>query len=237
MECDLELSVVMPCLNEARTLARCIETACNCMKGLGVRGEVVVADNGSTDGSQAIANECGARVVTVERRGYGSALQGGIGAARGRFVVMGDADASYDFAALGPFLDRLCAGDDLVMGNRFKGGIRPGAMPFLHRFGNPLLSGVLNVFFRTPIGDAYCGLRGFSKAAYERLELRSSGMEFAAEMVVKAALLGQKLSEIPVVLYPDGRNGPSHLRTFRDGWRSLGLLLHMEARSLLIALS
>ncbi|HVS37192.1 MAG TPA: glycosyltransferase family 2 protein [Gemmataceae bacterium] len=223
---DIELSVVMPCLNEVRTVGRCVSKALAELERLGVRGEVVVADNGSTDGSQAVAREHGARVVDVVERGYGSALQGGIGAACGRFVVMGDADDSYDFGRLAPFVERLRAGDDLVMGNRFRGGIEPGAMPWLHRYvGNPVLTGILNLFFRSPIGDAHCGLRAFRKDAYARLGLRSPGMEFASEMVVKACLQKQKISEAPVVLHPDGRDRPPHLRSFRDGWRHLRLLL------------
>jgi hypothetical protein len=224
----LELSVVMPCLNEARTVARCVEKALGCLRALGVEGEVVIADNGSTDGSRELARAAGARVVEVERRGYGSALQAGIAAARGRYVIMGDADDSYDFTDLKPFLDRLRAGDDLVMGNRFRGGIKPGAMPWLHRYvGNPVLSGILNLFFRTPVGDAHCGLRGFRKDAYERLGLSTTGMEFASEMVVKASLHRQKISEVPTTLSPDGRDRPPHLRSFRDGWRHLRFLLLM----------
>jgi hypothetical protein len=189
---------------------------------------VIVADNGSTDGSQAVAREHGARVVSVEAKGYGSALQGGVAAARGRYVVLGDADDSYDFGRLGPFLERLRAGDDLVMGNRFRGGIEPGAMPWHHRYvGNPVLTGVLNLFFHSPIRDAHCGLRAFRKDAYQRLGLRAPGMEFASEMVVKACLQKQKISEAPVVLRPAGRGRPPHLRGFRDGWRRLRFLLLM----------
>ena len=224
--CDLELSVVMPCLNEALTVGRCVAKAVACLKRLGVRGEVVVADNGSTDGSQELARAAGARVVPAKERGYGAALQAGIAAARGTYVIMGDADDSYDFSDLEPFLTRMRAGDELVMGNRFKGAIRPGAMPWLHRYvGNPILSGILNLFFRTPIGDAHCGLRGFRKDAYERLHLSTPGMEFASEMVVKAALHRQKMSEVPIVLNPDGRDRRPHLRSFRDGWRHLRFLL------------
>jgi hypothetical protein len=223
-----EVSVVMPCLNEARTVGRCTDKARSALDQLGVRGEVVVADNGSTDRSPDIAREHGARVVHVSRKGYGSALQAGIAAARGRFVVMGDADDSYDFTQLGPFVERLRAGDELVMGNRFKGGIRPGAMPWHHRYvGNPVLTGILNLFFRSAIGDAHCGLRAFRKEAYERLGLTTPGMEFASEMVVKACLLRLKVSEVPVVLHPDGRDRPPHLRSFRDGWRHLRFLLLM----------
>ncbi len=222
----LEVTVVMPCLNEARTVGRCVAKAVAALEKLGVRGEVVVADNGSTDGSREIATAHGARVVQVERKGYGSALQAGIAAARGTYVIMGDADESYDFGNLEPFLTRLRAGDELVMGNRFKGGIRPGAMPWLHRYvGNPVLTGILNLFFHTPIGDAHCGQRGFRKDAYQRLGLTTTGMEFASEMVVKASLNQQKISEVPIVLYPDGRDRPPHLRSFRDGWRHLRFLL------------
>jgi hypothetical protein len=225
---EIEVSVVMPCLNEARTVGRCVAKAVNELERLGVQGEVVVADNGSTDGSQELAEANGARVVRATRKGYGSALQSGIAAARGRFVIMGDADDSYDFSRLELFIERLRAGDDLVMGNRFRGGIRPGAMPWLHRYvGNPVLTGILNLFFRTPIGDAHCGLRGFRKDAYARLNLTAPGMEFASEMVVRAALQRQKISEVPTVLHKDGRDRPPHLRSFRDGWRHLRLLLLM----------
>ncbi|MCI0352973.1 MAG: glycosyltransferase family 2 protein [Acidobacteriales bacterium] len=225
---EIEVSVVMPCLNEAKTVGVCVAKAKACLERLGVAGEVVIADNGSTDGSQAIAKEHGARVVNVERKGYGSALQGGIASARGRFIIMGDADDSYDFTNLGPFVERLRAGDELVMGNRFKGGIKPGAMPWLHRYvGNPVLSGILNLFFRTPVKDAHCGLRGFRKDSYEKLRLATPGMEFASEMVVKASLLKQKISEVPTTLSPDGRDRPPHLRSFRDGWRHLRFLLLM----------
>jgi hypothetical protein len=223
---DLEVSVVMPCLNEARTVGRCVQKAVAALEIMGVRGEVIVADNGSTDGSRELAREHGARVVEVPRRGYGSALQAGIAAARGTYVIMGDADDSYDFARLEPFVERLRQGDDLVMGNRFKGGIKPGAMPWLHRYvGNPILSGILNLFFRTPARDCHCGLRGFRKDAYERLNLHTTGMEFASEMVVKASLHHQKISEVPIILHPDGRDRAPHLRSFRDGWRHLRFLL------------
>jgi hypothetical protein len=225
---ELEVSVVMPCLNEALTVGKCVSKAVATLKKLGVAGEVIVADNGSTDGSQALATASGARVVHAERRGYGAALQAGIAGSKGQFIIMGDADDSYDFTQLEPFIQQLRAGDDLVMGNRFRGGIRPGAMPWHHRYiGNPVLTGILNLFFRTPIRDAHCGLRGFRKDAYQRLDLRTTGMEFASEMVVKAALHKQKISEVPTVLYPDGRNRPPHLRSFRDGWRHLRFLLLM----------
>ncbi len=225
---DIEVSVLMPCLNEARTVGRCIDKALAAFQRLGIRGEVIVADNGSTDGSPEIAGGHGARIVYVQQLGYGHALQGGIDAAAGRYIVIGDADDSYDFGQLDAFLQRLRAGDDLVVGNRFRGGIRPGAMPWLHRYiGNPLLSGLLNLFFRTPVGDAHCGLRAFRKEAYQRLHLITPGMEFASEMVVKAALQKQKISEVPIILYPDGRNRLPHLRSFRDGWRHLRFLLLM----------
>jgi glycosyltransferase involved in cell wall biosynthesis len=225
---DVELSVVMPCLNEARTVGVCVAKAVATLRRMGVVGEVIVADNGSNDGSQELAEAQGARVVRAERRGYGAALQAGIADARGRFVIMGDADDSYDFTALQPFIERLRGGDDLVMGNRFKGGIEPGAMPWHHRYiGNPVLTGILNLFFRTGIHDAHCGLRGFRRDAYHRLGLRTTGMEFASEMVVKAALHRQKMSEVPTTLRPDGRDRPPHLRSFRDGWRHLRFLLLM----------
>jgi glycosyltransferase involved in cell wall biosynthesis len=225
---SVEVSVIMPCLNEARTVGRCIEKAQTAFQRLGVLGEVIVADNGSTDGSREIARGLGARVVEVEERGYGSALRGGIGASLGQLVIMGDADDSYDFAEIGPFIGRLREGDELVMGNRFRGGIMPGAMPWHHRyFGNPVLTGVLNLFFHSPIGDAHCGLRGFRKEAYERLRLSSNGMEFASEMVVRACLQRQRISEVPVLLHRDGRDRPPHLRSFRDGWRHLRFLLLM----------
>lgn len=222
----IELSIVMPCLNEARTVGRCVQKAMSSLKKMGIHGEVIVADNGSSDASVDIARAHGARVVGVQRKGYGSALQGGIAAARGAYVIMGDADDSYDFTRLEGFVDRLRQGDDLVMGNRFKGGIQPGAMPWLHRYvGNPVLSGILNLFFHTPIRDAHCGLRGFRKDAYERLGLSTPGMEFASEMVVKASLQRQRISEVPTTLHPDGRDRPPHLRSFRDGWRHLRFLL------------
>jgi glycosyltransferase involved in cell wall biosynthesis len=225
---EVEFSVVMPCLNEARTVGRCIDKAFSSLKRLGVRGEVIVADNGSTDGSVRIASEHGAQVIPVARKGYGAALQGGIEASRGRYIVMGDADDSYDFSVLDAFVERLRRGDDLVMGNRFRGGIKPGAMPWHHRYiGNPVLTGILNIFFRTPIGDAHCGLRGFSREAYRKLKLVTPGMEFASEMVVKAALHEQQMSEVPVVLHPDGRGRPPHLNSWRDGWRHLRFLLLM----------
>ena len=223
---SIEVSVVIPCLNEAETLAVCIRKALVCLSENGISGEVIVADNGSTDGSQAIAEAEGARVVPVEAKGYGNALMGGIEAARGRYVIMGDADDSYDFSALGPFIEKLRKGNDLVMGNRFRGGIAPGAMPALHRYlGNPVLSGLGRLFFRCPVGDFHCGLRGFSREAIWRMKLQTTGMEFASEMVVKATLLGLRIVEVPTTLSPDGRSRPPHLRSWRDGWRHLRFML------------
>lgn len=231
----LELSVVMPCLNESRTLAICIKKALATIERLGIRGEVIVADNGSTDGSQSVAENLGARVVPVKERGYGSALRGGIAAARGEFVIMGDSDDSYDFTQIGDFVAKLNEGYDLVMGNRRMGGIRPGAMPFLHKYlGNPVLSGLGRLFFHCPVGDFQCGLRGFRKDAIDRLELRTTGMEFSTEMVVKATLFGLRIAEIPTVLSPDGRGRPPHLRTWRDGWRYLRFLLLYSPRWLFL---
>ncbi|HWL16246.1 MAG TPA: glycosyltransferase family 2 protein, partial [Opitutus sp.] len=229
---SIELTILMPCLNEARTLPACVAKAQAFLAAHGVDGEVVVADNGSTDGSREIATRMGARVVPVSIRGYGAALAAGIAAARGRFVIMGDSDDSYDFSALAPFVAELRAGFDLVMGNRFRGGIRPGAMPASHRyFGNPVLSAVGRLFFRCrTCGDFYCGLRGFRKAAIERLDLQSPGMEFALEMIIKAGMHGLRITEVPTTLSPDGRDRAPHLRTYRDGWRSLRLYLLMSPR-------
>ncbi len=222
----VELSIVMPCLNEAETLAVCIGKAQAFFVAHGIAGEVVIADNGSTDGSDAIAAALGARVVPVPVRGYGAALAAGIAAARGRFVAMGDADDSYDFLGLMPFLERLRGGDQLVMGNRFKGGIAPGAMPPLHRYlGNPVLSFAGRFLYRAPIGDFHCGLRAFDRAAILNLGLKTRGMEFASEMVVKAQLAGLRLAEVPTTLSPDGRSRSPHLRSWADGWRHLKFLL------------
>lgn len=232
---DCELSIVMPCLNEAETLAVCIDKARRYLERSGVLGEVLVADNGSTDGSQQIARAHGARVVHVGERGYGVTLMGGIRAARGRYVIMGDSDDSYDFCHLDGFVAKLRDGYDLVMGNRFKGGIAPGAMPPLHRYlGNPVLTGIGRLFFSSPCGDFHCGLRGFSKAAIERMDLRTTGMEFASEMVVKAALLNLKIAEVPTTLSRDGRSRPAHLRSWRDGWRHLRFLLMYSPRWLFL---
>lgn len=216
----------MPCLNEAETLATCIQKALGYLARSGVAGEVLIADNGSTDGSQAIARGLGARVIDVPEKGYGAALIAGIAGARGRFVIMGDSDDSYDFSALDPFIAKLRDGYDLVMGNRFKGGIAPGAMPPLHRYlGNPVLSTIGRVFFGGPIRDFHCGLRGFARAAIAALDLRAPGMEFASEMVVKATMRGLRITEVPTTLSPDGRSRPPHLRSWRDGWRHLRFLL------------
>ncbi len=231
----IEVSIVMPCLDEAETLAACIRRAQQAIERCGLAAEIIVADNGSTDGSQAIARELGARVVDVSRKGYGSALIGGIDAALGRFVIMGDADASYDFGAIGPFVDKLNEGYDLVVGNRFLGGIEPGAMPFSHRWvGNPVLSLISRIFFHSPISDAHCGLRAFRQEAYAAMNLRATGMEFASEMVVKASLKGMRITEIPIVLHPDGRSRPPHLRTWRDGWRHLRFMLLFSPRWLFL---
>jgi glycosyltransferase involved in cell wall biosynthesis len=221
----IELSIVMPCLNEAETLATCIDKAQGYLERSGVVGEVVIADNGSTDGSQDIARAHGARVVDVPAKGYGSALMGGNDAARGEYVIMGDADDSYDFSRLDPFVERLRAGDELVMGNRFKGGIAEGAMPPLHKYlGNPVLSWIGRVLFRSPIGDFHCGLRGFNRRSILNLHLQTTGMEFASEVVVKSTLGGLRVSEVPTTLDKDGRSRPPHLRSWRDGWRHLRFL-------------
>ena len=225
----------MPCLNEVETLAACIHKAQGAIEKQDLAAEIIVADNGSTDGSQAIARDLGARVVDVPRRGYGSALIGGIAAAQGRFVIMGDADDSYDFAAIGPLLDKLRKGYDLVMGNRFTGGIQPGAMVWSHRWvGNPVLTFIGRVFFKTPVGDMHCGLRGFRKDAIDSLHLRATGMEFASEMVIKASLRQLRIAEVPVTLSPDGRSRPPHLRTWRDGWRHLRFMLLFSPRWLFL---
>ena len=231
----LELSVVMPCLNEAETLEICIRRAQEAIRAAGINGEVIVADNGSSDGSQQIAARCGARVVEVKEKGYGSALRGGINAGGGIYIIMGDADASYDFSHIPRFLAELRKGSDLVMGNRFLGGIADSAMPPLHRYlGNPVLTFLGRLFFKAPCGDFHCGLRGFSKASYQSMGLRTSGMEFASEMVVKASLLGMRVSEVPTTLSPDGRSRPPHLRTWRDGWRHLRFLLLYSPRWLFL---
>jgi glycosyltransferase involved in cell wall biosynthesis len=232
---SIELSVVMPCLNEAETLEACIRKAQQALHGAGISGEVIVADNGSTDGSIEIAERLSARVVHVEAKGYGNALMGGIAAAFGKYIVMGDADDSYDFGHIPRFIEELRRGSDLVMGNRFRGGLQKNAMPPLHQyFGNPALSWLGRLFFRGSVGDFYCGLRGFRKDAYERMSLRTTGMEFATEMVVKASLLKMRIAEVPTTLSPDGRSRPPHLRTWRDGWRTLRFFLLYSPRWLFL---
>ncbi|HEX4196776.1 MAG TPA: glycosyltransferase family 2 protein [Caulobacteraceae bacterium] len=232
---SLELTILMPCLNEAETIEVCIAKALGYLRRSGVAGEVLIADNGSSDGSQALAEAAGARVVAVPEKGYGAALMGGIRAARGRFVIMGDADDSYDFENLDGMVDHLRGGADLVMGNRFQGGIAPGAMPFLHRYlGNPVLSFIGRLFFSIPVGDFHCGLRGFSRESMLDLGLQSPGMEFASEMIVKASLQGRRIEETPTTLRPDGRSRPPHLKTWRDGWRHLRFLLLHSPRFLFI---
>jgi glycosyltransferase involved in cell wall biosynthesis len=232
---QVELSVVMPCLNEARTVGTCVRKALEAMDRLGVEGEVVVADNGSTDGSIDIARSLGARVVTVAAQGYGSALQAGCQAARGRYILMGDADDSYDFSRIEGFVDNLRQGDELVIGTRLKGRIMPGAMPWLNRhIGNPMLTAVLRTLFGANISDAYCGMRGFTKDAFERMDLRSRGMEFALEMLIKSSKLGLRVSEVPITLHPDGRGRPPHLRPWRDGWRTMKLMLLFSPKVLFL---
>ena len=230
-ENELRLSILMPCLNEAKTVAVCVSKAKGFLATHKITGEVIVADNGSTDGSQKLADEAGARVIHIPERGYGNALLGGIKAAYGKYVIMGDADDSYSFLELMPFMNALDAGSDLVMGNRFMGGIKPNAMPFLHRhLGNPILSWLGRLFFKNDIGDFHCGLRGFRKEAILSLDLHTTGMEFASEMVVKASLQGLKITEVPTILYPDRRSRPPHLRTWSDGWRHLRFLLLYSPR-------
>ena len=230
-----EVSVVMPCLNEAETLEVCIRKAQRAIQNHTLSAEIVVADNGSTDGSQEIAERCGARVVPVAARGYGNALRGGIEAARGKFVIMGDADDSYDFSATYPFVEKLRDGCDLVMGTRLKGTIMPGAMPWPNRWlGNPVLTGIGRLFFSCPVSDFHCGLRAFSKEAYERMRLVTTGMEFASEMVIKATFLGMRIDEVPITFYSDGRSRPPHLRRWRDGWRHLRFMLLYSPRWLFL---
>lgn len=225
----------MPCLNEALTLEVCIRKARAFLDASGVHGEIVIGDNGSTDGSQDIARRNGARVVEVTARGYGAALWAATMAARGRFVIMGDSDDSYDFSNLMPFVEKLREGYDLVMGNRFAGGIKRGAMPWKNRLiGNPVLSGIGRLFFRTAARDLHCGIRGFSRDAFERMELRTTGMEFASEMVIKATLLRMRVTEVPTTLSPDGRDRPPHLRPWRDGWRHLRFMLLYSPRWLFL---
>lgn len=227
----LELSIVLPCLNEERTVGGCVKKAANFLKHHGIRGEVIVADNGSTDSSREIASASGARVIQVHKKGYGSALQGGIRASRGRYIIMADADESYDLADLMPFIQKLREGYDLVMGNRFRGGIRPGAMPWTHRYvGNPVLSFLGRLFFHTPAGDFHCGLRGFSHEAVDRMRLHAAGMELASEIVIKASILHMRVCEVPTILSPDKRGRRPHLRSVQDGWRHLRFLLIFSPR-------
>jgi hypothetical protein len=231
----VEVTVLMPCLNEAETVATCVRKAAGFLREHGIDGEIVVADNGSTDGSQRLAEEAGARVVAVSAKGYGNALMGGIVAAQGRYIIMGDADDSYDFTALMPFVSALRDGADLAMGNRFQGGIAPGAMRALHRYlGNPVLSSIGRLFFRVKIGDFHCGLRGFRRDSMLALGLQATGMEFASEMVVKSTLARLRVIEVPTTLSPDGRSRPPHLRSWRDGWRHLRFLLLFSPRWLFL---
>jgi glycosyltransferase involved in cell wall biosynthesis len=231
----MELTILMPCLNEVETLAECIDKANAFLVNEGINGEILVSDNGSSDGSQALALSLGARVVEVSERGYGAALIAGIKAAKGQYVIMGDADASYDFSSLNSFVDKLREGYDLVMGNRFKGGIKSGAMPFLNKYlGNPVLSFVGRLFFKCNAGDFHCGLRGFNRHSIEALKLQAPGMEFASEMIVKAVLGSLKITEVPTILSPDGRSRAPHLRRWRDGWRHLRFLLLSNTRWLFL---
>jgi glycosyltransferase involved in cell wall biosynthesis len=231
----VELSIVMPCLNEAETLAACIRKAQSYIQRSGISAEIIVGDNGSTDGSQQIATDLGVRVVSVPIRGYGAALHGAIEAAKGRYCIMGDSDGSHDLENLDSFVQKLRDGYDLVMGNRFKGSIEKGAMPWKNRYlGNPMLSGIGKTFFHAKAGDFHCGLRGFSKSAFERMELRTTGMEFASEMVVKATLMGMKVTEVPTIMSRDGRSRLPHLRPYRDGWRHLRFMLMYSPRWLFL---
>lgn len=230
-----EITILMPCLNEAETLATCINKANEFLRTNDLNGEVLIADNGSTDGSQQIAENHGARVVSIKEKGYGSAISGGVKAALGKYIIVGDADDSYDFLMLMPYLLKLREGYDLVMGNRFKGGIKPNAMPPLHRYlGNPVLSGIGRLFFGNPAGDFHCGLRGFSKESMLELNLQTTGMEYASEMIVKASLHNLRITEVPTTLSPDGRSRPPHLRSWRDGWRHLRFLLIYSPRWLFL---
>jgi len=232
---NLELTILLPCLNESETLATCIGKAQRFLEEHGIRGEVVVGDNGSTDGSQEIAFRSGARVIDIPIRGYGAALSHGSAAARGKYIIMGDSDDSYDFLHLLPFVEKLRAGYDLVMGNRLAGGIKPGAMPWKNRWiGTPVLSGIGRLFFHCPVGDFNCGLRAYSAEAFRRMNLRTTGMEFASEMIIKATLLKLKITEVPTTLSPDGRSRPPHLRPWRDGWRHLRFMLLYSPRWLFL---
>ena len=225
----------MPCLNEAETLETCLRKAKHGLIDGNIAGEIIVADNGSSDGSIEIAERLGARVAHVQDKGYGSTLMGGIAAARGKYILMGDADDSYDFGHIPRFVEKLREGADLVIGNRFRGGIQKGAMPPLHRYlGNPVLTRIGRLFFHSPVGDFHCGLRAFRKDAYQRMKLQTTGMEFATEMVVKATLLKLSITEVDTTLSPDGRSRPPHLRTWRDGWRHLRFLLLYSPRWLFL---
>jgi glycosyltransferase involved in cell wall biosynthesis len=232
---EKELTILMPCLNEEGTIGKCISKAFESIRKNGITAEVVIADNGSTDNSVSIAENLGARVVSVYEKGYGSALKAGIREAKGKYIIMGDSDCSYDFGEITTFIDRLREGYDLVMGNRFKGGIKKGAMPFLHRYlGNPVLSFIGRLFFHSSIGDFHCGLRGFNRQSILNIDLTTTGMEFASEMVVKATLNKLKITEVPTILYPDERNKPPHLNTWSDGWRHLRFLLIFSPRWLFL---
>ncbi len=222
----MELSIIMPCLNEAETLEICIHKANGYLQRSGINGEVIIGDNGSHDGSQEIARRCGARVIDVPIRGYGAALYTATQAARGKYCIMADSDDSYDLSDLDPFVEKLRQGCDLVMGNRFAGEIKPGAMPWKNRYiGNPILSGIGKLLFHSKLGDFHCGIRGYSKKAFEQMDLRTTGMEYASEMVIKSTLMKLKLDEVPTTLSPDGRSRPPHLRPYRDGWRHLRFML------------
>jgi glycosyltransferase involved in cell wall biosynthesis len=232
---EVELSIVLPCLNEERTVGICVMQAMSFLSNHNIRGEVIMADNGSSDRSVEVAQAKGACIVHVDEKGYGNALKGGFQAARGKFIIMADADESYDLVNLMPFVEKLRDGYDLVMGNRFQGGIQKGAMPWHHRYiGNPILSLVGQLFFKTPARDFHCGLRGFTKAAIEKMNLQTTGMEFASEIVIKASILGMRVCEVPTILSPDGRDRPPHLRSFRDGWRHLRFLLIYSPRWLFL---
>jgi len=234
----LDLTILMPCLNEAETIGHCVEKAQRSIAKSGLKGEVLIADNGSTDGSIQIAEKLGARVASIAQKGYGNALRGGIEAARGRWIIMADSDDSYDFSAVEPFIEKLKAGYELVMGCRMPyggGTILPGAMPWKHRWiGNPALSFIGRLFFRCPVTDFHCGLRGFTKEAYKKMDLRTTGMEFASEMVIKATLQKLRMTEVPITLHKDGRSRPPHLRSWRDGWRHLRFMLLFSPRWLFV---
>jgi glycosyltransferase involved in cell wall biosynthesis len=226
-----EISIVIPCLNESKTIGTCVKKALHAFEKHGIAGEVIVADNGSSDTSVEVAGKAGAKVVHISELGYGAAIKGGVSAAQGKFIIMGDGDDSYNFLEISPFFEQWKAGKDFVMGNRFQGGIEEGAMPFLHKhLGNPVLSFVGRLFFRNGFGDFHCGMRGFTKKAFEEMKLSTAGMEFASEMVVKATLLKLKTAEVPVKLYKDGRGRPPHLQTWTDGWRHLRFLLLFSPR-------